>query len=87
MRKYTNILNMGRVLIPLEIRRIKNLDSNDKVSIFINERNNIEIEKIYNDSNYDYEDGIKTIKQMYLSNMTNDDFVLEVAKVLEKYKV
>lgn len=87
MRKYTNILNMGRVLIPLEIRRIKNLDSNDKVSIFINERNNIEIEKIYNDSNYDYEDGIKTIKRMYLSNMTNDDFVLEVAKVLEKYKV
>lgn len=87
MRKYTNILNMGRVLIPLEIRRIKNLDSNDKVSIFINERNNIEIEKIYNDSNYDYEDGIKTIKRMYLSNMTNDDFVIEVAKVLEKYKV
>lgn len=87
MRMYTNILNMGRVLIPLEIRRIKNLHSNDKVSIFINERNNIEIEKIYNDSNYDYEDGIKTIKRMYLSNMTNDDFVLEVAKVLEKYKV
>lgn len=87
MRMYTNILNMGRVLIPLEIRRIKNLHSNDKVSIFINERNNIEIEKVYSDFNYDYEDGIKTIKRMYLSNMTNDDFVLEVAKVLEKYKV
>lgn len=87
MRMYTNILNMGRVLIPLEIRRIKNLHSNDKVSIFINERNNIEIEKVYSDLNYDYEDGIKTIKRMYLPSMTNDDFVLEVAKVLEKYKV
>lgn len=87
MRMYTNILNMGRVLIPVEIRKIKNLHSNDKVSIFINERNNIEIEKVYSDSNYDFEDGIKTIKRMYLSSMTNDDIVLEVAKVLEKYKV